>query len=95
MGPVAVVVLAVSVGMGSGVSHAFENLHVQQFVSEAALEAIGVAVLLGAARFNVKCLQAQRGQSQLTRNPPVTKRGRCRASSYNRLRINSVSLVVR
>jgi hypothetical protein len=43
MGPVAVVVLAIRVG--SGASHAFEYLHVQQFVTEVAVEAFGVAVV--------------------------------------------------
>ena len=45
VGAVAVVVLAVRVGVGSGVSHVLEFFHVQQFVPEAAVEAFGVAVL--------------------------------------------------
>ncbi len=67
VGAVAVVVLAVRVGVGSGVSHVLEFFHVQKFVPEAAVEAFGVAVLPRAARFNVKRLDAQRGQPLLNR----------------------------
>ncbi len=67
MRAVAVVVLAVRVGVGSGMSHALRFLHVQQLVPEAAVKALGVAVLPRAARFNVKCFHAQRGQPLLDR----------------------------
>ncbi len=67
MGAVAVVVLAVRVGAGFAMSHALEFLHHQLFVPDAAVEALGAAVLPRAARSNVTCFETQQGQPLLER----------------------------
>jgi hypothetical protein len=59
----AVIGLAVRGCMGSGMSHAVEFLLIKQFAPEAAVKALGVAVLPSAARFNVKRFDNQRGQA--------------------------------
>jgi hypothetical protein len=71
VGAVAVVVLTVRVGVGSGVSHALEFLQVQQFVSETAVEALGVVVARSAMVSDTLC---RLGPGLVVSTPEITPR---------------------